>query len=207
MHPRTEAAPLSSPPPLEGARKASATRRRPARERLIAAADRLLYVTGLASTAVERIIDEAGIAKGTFYNHFRDKDELVAEYLSERHGRTMAALAAIESEGAGLVEKTDGLFDYVASQSSEEDFRGCAFVLAAAEDPGSGTVGSEWASSHKTQVNEVFQRFFRDAGFPDPRSAADQLSILYDGALVNGAIRPGCDAAEIARSMAHSLFG
>lgn len=185
----------------------SATRRRrPARERLVATADHLLYTAGSASTAVERIIEEAGIAKGTFYSNFRDKDELVEEYLRERHRRTMEALATIEEASRSLTEQLDGLFDYLAAQSKDEAFRGCAFVLAAAENPGNGSVGASWASHHKSQVNKVFQRLFRSAGFTDPASAANQLSILYDGALVNGAIRAQSDAADTARSIAHILF-
>ena len=198
---------LTSPTHPDGPTANPARRRRPARERLVSTADQLLYSTGVATTAVDRIIEEAGIARGTFYANFRDKDELVDEYLRQRHRRTMEALTAIEEQSNNLGEQLDHLFDYLAAQSKEEHFRGCPFVLAAAENPGDGAVGPSWARYHKSQVNDVFRRIFRDAGFSDTASAAEQLSILYDGSLVHGALRPDCTATDHARSIARVLFG
>lgn len=53
-------------------------------DRLLAAMERLLE-KGLrfATLSVEQLTDEAGISRGTFYLHFRDKGELVARLMSQ----------------------------------------------------------------------------------------------------------------------------
>lgn len=53
-------------------------------ERLLAAMERLLEQGHrFAALTVEQLTDEAGIARGTFYLHFRDKGELVARLMSQ----------------------------------------------------------------------------------------------------------------------------
>lgn len=53
------------------------------RTELLDLAQRLFLQDGYDSTPIARIIEEAGIAKGTFYHHFKSKAELV-EALVER---------------------------------------------------------------------------------------------------------------------------
>lgn len=53
-------------------------------DRLLAAMERLLEKGHrFAALSVEQLAEEAGIARGTFYLHFRDKGELVARLMSQ----------------------------------------------------------------------------------------------------------------------------
>jgi AcrR family transcriptional regulator len=45
------------------------------RERLLAAAERLIGEKGCADASIEAIVKEAGVSSVTFYEHFRDKEE------------------------------------------------------------------------------------------------------------------------------------
>jgi AcrR family transcriptional regulator len=47
------------------------------REALIAAGRRLFAERPVDAVAIDDIVQEAGVAKGSFYNHFADKDALV----------------------------------------------------------------------------------------------------------------------------------
>lgn len=49
------------------------------REHLISAAERVVRRKGFARITVREIASEAGVADGTLYNHFRDKEELLVE--------------------------------------------------------------------------------------------------------------------------------
>jgi AcrR family transcriptional regulator len=70
-----------------------------ARERLLRAANELFYAEGVQSVGIDRIIEQAGVAKASLYNTFGSKEELVKAYLENRHGGTTARLhAAIEQE-------------------------------------------------------------------------------------------------------------
>jgi AcrR family transcriptional regulator len=56
-----------------GARKRERTR-----GELVAAAERLVAARGLDALSIDEITEEADVAKGTFYTHFEDKDDLAA---------------------------------------------------------------------------------------------------------------------------------
>ena len=55
-----------------------------ARERLLAAANELFYNEGVHTVGIDRVIEQAGVAKASLYNTFGSKDELVRAYLETR---------------------------------------------------------------------------------------------------------------------------
>lgn len=182
------------------------TRRRPGRERLLAAVDRLFYRDGLSSAVVDHLIDEAGVARGTLYKNFRTRDDLIEAYLQGRHERTMGVLEQIAAERTTLEHQIDAVFDYLASLTSDDLFRGCAFVVAAAELPEDHRPATRWAKLHKRAAFDAFHQIFASHDVSNPGAMAEQLSILYDGALITSYLRPASDAVARARDMAHHLL-
>ncbi|WP_091067472.1 TetR/AcrR family transcriptional regulator [Micromonospora humi] len=72
------------------------------REHLIAAAARLLDRRGAAGLTVRDVAREAGVADGVLYNHFADKEELLAHALHAHIRAVEAALAgAVPQPGEG----------------------------------------------------------------------------------------------------------
>ncbi len=57
----------------------AARKRERTRGELVAAAERLVAARGLDALSIDDITEEADVAKGTFYTHFEDKDDLAAE--------------------------------------------------------------------------------------------------------------------------------
>ncbi|NJE84869.1 TetR/AcrR family transcriptional regulator [Thermococcus sp. CX2] len=47
------------------------------RERILKAAEELFAEKGYDKTTVDEIVEKAGVAKGTFYNYFKSKEELI----------------------------------------------------------------------------------------------------------------------------------
>lgn len=198
---------MSTPSASEGeSPEGPTTRRRPGRERLVSAMDRLFYRDGFSSAVVDRLIDEAGVARGTVYRNFRTRDELIDAYLEARNQETLAVLERIGAQDATLIEQVDAVFDYLAGLTQDEVFRGCAFVIAAAELPDEDRPATRWARAHKSAAFETFRRMFDSHGQEDPAAMAEQLSILYDGALVTSYVRPDSGAVDRAREMAHRLL-
>lgn len=68
------------------------------REKLIAAANKLVLKKGLSATRVDEVCEEAGVTKGSFYHHFESKDDMALALLEDFSGRLAGAL----SEGGWL---------------------------------------------------------------------------------------------------------
>jgi AcrR family transcriptional regulator len=79
----------SKAPEDEGA---SSGRRDRTRRALIEAGERVLARSSLTAAAVDEIVAEAKVAKGTFYNHFQDKDALFAAIVAWVRGEVRALI-------------------------------------------------------------------------------------------------------------------
>lgn len=76
-------------------RRTDAARRASAPARLIEATERLLAAgTPYIGLSVEQLCSEAGVARSTFYAHFRDKGELVTRVAERMLGQLTAAAEA-----------------------------------------------------------------------------------------------------------------
>jgi AcrR family transcriptional regulator len=74
------------------------------REHLIATAEHMISSNGTAGLTVRAIARQAGVADGVLYNHFADKEELLANAL-HAHVRTVErGLNELPEPGAGTVE-------------------------------------------------------------------------------------------------------
>ena len=58
-----------------------------ARDRLLEAADDLFYRVGVQTVGIDRVIEQAGVAKASLYNTFGSKEALVEAYLEGRRVR------------------------------------------------------------------------------------------------------------------------
>jgi TetR/AcrR family transcriptional repressor of nem operon len=97
------------------------------RDKILSAATRAIYTGGYHATSVDRITAAAGTPKGSFYNHFRSKEELAVaaldKYFSE-HRRYLDELL-LENTGRPL-QRLRGYFAQVSKLLQEGEFtRGC----------------------------------------------------------------------------------
>jgi AcrR family transcriptional regulator len=179
--------------------------RRPARERLLDAANDLFYNEGTQTVGIDRIIERAGVAKASLYNTFGSKEELVKAYLQSRHARTTERLDAAVDRHTDPVERLLAVFDAQGETFAQPDFRGCAFISASAEAPAGGLV-ERAADDYRHDVRALLVRLAREAGAPDPATLAHQLHLLYDGAGINAWMDHDPSAAVAARAAAAALL-
>ena len=151
-----------------------------ARERLLASANELFYEEGVHTVGIDRVIEHAGVAKGSLYNTFGSKDELIRAYLESRH-------ASMEQRFGRALERYDsprdrllGVFDVQAELFSEPGYRGCAFARASAESH-PGDLVEQATADYRAWVRSLFTRLAEEAGVPDAPGLARQLHMLYDG--------------------------
>ncbi|GAA4104608.1 MULTISPECIES: TetR/AcrR family transcriptional regulator [Actinomadura] len=180
----------------------------PARERILQAADQLFYANGINSTGVDGVIEAAGVARMTFYKHFKGKDGLILAYLDGREVRWQALLdrcitQAGDDPRARLLAVFDALREWATSQTR---YRGCSFVNAMAEladpDHPARTVVTSYKRSLRDRIFELAQA----TGVADPGLLTDQLLLVYEGAISNRTFGNVDDACDKARTTARQLI-
>jgi AcrR family transcriptional regulator len=186
---------------------ASDTARRSPRERLLEAAGELFYAEGVQSVGIDRVIERAGVAKASLYGTFGSKEGLVRAYLDDRHARIIRRLrrAVDAADPADPVGRILAVFDAQARLFEAPDFRGCAFISAAAEAPRDGRI-DEAARAYRHEIRELFTELATAAGAPDPPLLASQLQLVYDGASTSANLDRDPSIAGPARAAAAALI-
>lgn len=161
-------------------RSASATR-----ERILEATNRLFYTEGIRATSADRIIEEVGITKVTFYRHFRSKSDLVVAYLTQQATAEREWFQSLRS-ASDPVGSLHAIAEGIGAVSCSPGFRGCAFINAAAEFSDSHDPVRAVVTTHRQWMLDEFAGIAADAGIDDTEKTARQLMILRDGAMVNG---------------------
>ncbi len=186
-------------------------RRRPARERVLAAAARRFYADGITATGIDTITAEAGVAKMSLYNNFSSKADLVLSYLEARHEewlrRYRSRLQRAETPRDGVLAVFDTYIDS-ADAAHEQGFRGCGLLNAAAELPADDE-GRALVRRHKEEVERLMAAHLEELlpGRPDAaRATAEHLAFLLEGAVVRAGLEGDSGRLRHARGMAARLF-
>jgi len=172
--------------------------RRPARERLLDAAEELFYERGIAATGVDAVLTRAGVAPATLYAHFAGKDHLVAAYLQRRLERWRAAWdEALQRCGDDATARALSVFDVLDEFPAPRGAaRGCAFLAAAVEVTDPAHPAHQWLVADAQLLTERVHDLAAGTGAADPGALAAELLLLYDGALAGRARRAATAAAD-----------
>ena len=174
------------------------------RDRLLDAAERLIYRDGISGTGVDTILAEASVARMSLYNRFGNKDGLVLAALDRRDRRWMAwyegRVAALAPAGPA---RMIALFDALGEWFRQPDFHGCAFINAAGElaDPTHDV--RQLAARHKLALARFVTEVATGAGQGTQGRA---LFLLIEGAIVAAMVEGRPDAAQDARDVAARLL-
>ena len=179
--------------------------KRSARDRLLEAADRLFYNEGVHNVGIDRVLQEAGVAKGSLYYNFGGKDELVRTYLHNRHARWAERIAKHQADVQTPEQKILAVFDALADLFAEPDFRGCAFINAAAEAP-PGSAEALATKDFRTWLHELFTLLVAAAGYHNVPTLSLQLVLLFDGSNIAAQLDANPQAAQAARTAAQALL-
>src|SRR5919112_2827462 len=177
-------------------------RRRPGAERLLETASDLFYREGIRAVGVDTVSERAGVSKRTLYNRFGGKDGLVAEYLRRRDEGWKAYLRGATEAVVEPKEKLLAVFEAYEEWLVGEDFRGCAFANAAAEIPDPDHPARVVARRHKEGIEEHLAALAEETGFDEPRTLAERLLLLLEGATATAAMRRSGEPLDVARSTA-----
>ncbi|MFK7693816.1 TetR/AcrR family transcriptional regulator [Paenibacillus sp. HJGM_3] len=160
-------------------------KRETAKERILRVASALFYQEGIRAVGIDRIIQESGVAKASFYRNFATKDDLIVAYLEQKQSASMASL----EEGRRLyphapVKQLMYAIDRLVERMSSPGYRGCAFMNTAVEFPECGHPGHAAAVEGRNFLWRRIEEIARDAGAHNPEELAQQLRMLVSGAMM-----------------------
>ena len=176
------------------------------RERLLHSARELTYTHGV-TIGVDAILEDAGVARRSLYQHFGGKDGLIAETL-----RTSADVDeqryrdALESGGEDPRQRLLAVFDTLDKTTTSKRFHGCRYAAADLALPDPHHPAHAETRAYKERLHTLFTSELEAFGHPTPDRAADQILLLIDGVLIDAVTRPETHPAKAARELAEHIL-
>jgi AcrR family transcriptional regulator len=167
-----------------GSSSRPAERADPARDRIVAAAADLFFRKGIHATGVDTLIEEANVAKSTFYRHFRSKDELIVAWLRSPQARWIDIVRAqIDANDTPPARALLEFWDRLGDWAEKEGHLGCPYLKALAEIDKPDHVARLEVDAFVQEVDDFFTRTADAGGFPRPRELGIRLRLLTMGVL------------------------
>lgn len=179
-----------------------------ARDRILKTAHNLFYREGLQAVGIDRIIEEAGVAKMTFYRHFPSKNDLIATFLKERHGAWMVWLVQeVEARQAATRGGIEVIADILEEWFRDPIFIGCAFINSVAEVHNYDSEVMRIAGNHVAEMLEFLEKLLARDGVDDAKAAAEEAFLVIEGAIVRAHMSHDPLAAKVCRRLLRKIAG
>ena len=161
------------------------------REKLASSAVDTLHTLGFKGCSIQDITEAAGVPKGSFFNHFENKEDLAIDAL--RRYLEGSRPDMLFDESVPPLQRLKNHFSYLSERLLERGFeRGCMLGLFAAEMAREyPKMRQELQSVFETWCNGV-ERVLREAqakGEIDPRHDAPQMARFLVNAWEGATIR------------------
>jgi AcrR family transcriptional regulator len=157
----------------------------PKREHLLQVAESVFASEGFKGVSVDRVLAIAGVAKMTLYKGFESKDALICETLRRRASRLETRIRdSIANAGDAPNDQLLSCFDAMEIWSQRSDFNGCYFINALAEFGADDSDISQIVRSYKLHFLQQLETLSIACDVPNPKSFAQTLLLLIDGATV-----------------------
>jgi AcrR family transcriptional regulator len=143
------------------------------REALLDAGVAVAERHGLAGLSVNRVVAEAGVAKGTFYVHFDDREAFVDALHARFHARVEGAVAEATADVPPSAERiVRGAEAYLDTCLADRAVK--ALALEARSDP---ALASSMSTRHERFAAAAVPSF-KAMGWPDATAASQLLSAM-----------------------------
>jgi TetR/AcrR family transcriptional repressor of nem operon len=184
------------------------------RAALLEQGTRLMLRSGYAATGLTEVLQAAGVAKGSFYNHFESKEVFgvaLARRYYDKHDRMLVALLT-ETDRSPL-ERLRSYFNMLLQRAvdASPQERGCLLGMLALEMSGS-------SDPLRASLNDIFRRWqarvaelLRQAQIAgelapehDPQPLAAMLLDGWEGALMRARAMGDLDSLRTSLDLAFS---
>ena len=178
------------------------------REKLLEVAIDRFYVHGFHAVGLDQILNEVGVTKTTFYNHFESKDELIIEALKRRQQWESKAFneRAMEIAEGDPKQLLLAIFDVLDEWFNHPDYFGCMFLNVCVEFPSPNDPIHRFGMEHYCDARDELAEVAKQAGAKDPELLAEQMVVLMQGTLTHRQVSGDNAAAAKARPVAEAMI-
>jgi TetR/AcrR family transcriptional repressor of nem operon len=150
------------------------------KQRLTEAGLRMLLERGYNGLGIEALLSVAGIPKGSFYHHFKDKEDFALQVVDAYMAQVHAGLdACLQDRERPPLARVRLFFELTQQAYREQGYMGCLL----------GGLGQELSG-----VSEAFRRKI-EACFA---AIAERMAACLDEARQQGELPEGCDVRQMA---------
>jgi TetR/AcrR family transcriptional regulator, transcriptional repressor for nem operon len=175
----------------------TAAHKQATRKRILESARRLFNATGFAEVSIDEVMEQAGLTRGGFYRHFRDKSQLYAEavrwFLCPEAPKPWQQK---NRRGPRAKNRSQHIVDTYFSLDHFSDRETCCPLLTLSAD----IRADEARSAYREVLNHLIALFEVDLGDHD---AALSLAALCVGGLILARNVDGSPLAHALRSAAY----
>ncbi|MCF0064782.1 TetR/AcrR family transcriptional regulator [Dyadobacter chenwenxiniae] len=170
------------------------------KERIIDTASILFHQQGYNSTGINQIIKEANVAKASFYQHFKSKDDLCLAFLNARHEYWFSELISYVSEFESTKKRILNAFEFIIYMNSKEDFRGCSFLNILSEISKEQGNILTIIQAHKYDLREFFAKELGD------ELLAAHIYLLFESSIIESQLFKSNEIVEKSKQIVNSLI-
>ncbi|MFC0776944.1 TetR/AcrR family transcriptional regulator [Flavobacterium sp. HJSW_4] len=175
---------------------------------MISPKERIMDVTmvlfasqGYNSTGINQIISEANVAKASFYQHFKSKEDLCVAFLNARHVYWFNELDNFIRDRKDMKSKILSSFDYLVYMNSKENFRGCSFLNILSEIPADNLKILNVIQDHKKDLRDFFSNLIAEEGL------SDHIYMLFESSIIESQMFKSNELIEKSKVIVNSLIG
>ncbi|UWY27255.1 TetR/AcrR family transcriptional regulator [Flavobacterium sp. TR2] len=170
------------------------------KERILEKTFALFHKQGYNATGINQIIEEAQVAKASFYYHFKSKEDLCVAFLEQRHSFWFNELLKFTSNAEDSNSKVLAAFDFIIFMNKNENFRGCSFLNILSEIPSDSTKILGAIQNHKNDL----RLFFKDILKADLLS--DHIYLLFESCIVESQLFKSNHLIEQSKKIVQTLI-
>ncbi|RNA63230.1 TetR/AcrR family transcriptional regulator [Chryseobacterium nematophagum] len=148
------------------------------KERIMAVTFVLFANQGYNSTGINQIISEANVAKASFYQHFKSKEDLCVDFLNARHIYWFNELNIFINNEEDIKSKVISSFDFLIYMNSKENFRGCSFLNILSEIPNDNIKILNAIQEHKKDLRNFFLSLINE------ENVSDHIYMLFESSII-----------------------
>ncbi|QQU02156.1 TetR/AcrR family transcriptional regulator [Myroides odoratus] len=172
----------------------------PPKQRIIDTASTLFHQQGYNSTGINQIISEAKVAKASFYQHFKSKDDLCITYLNERHLFWFSSLTTYLSKSKDKKKRILSTFDFICHMNKKENFRGCSFLNILSEISKDQDAILSVIQSHKSSLRSFFEEELGEG------MLATHIYLLFESSIIESQLFQSNELVEKSKNIVNNLL-